>query len=327
MVQTTGQKFTVKHESGLLQYLFEIFPGQSKTGVKTTLRSGQVTVNGSATTAFDHPLKAGDTIVILPKGISIAREVKETARELVENEGIHIIYEDDDIIVVDKPSGLPTISTGKSQGEKTLYAHLNAYVKTKARAQRKENLIARLPVDRRTARVWIVHRLDRGTSGLLVLAKSEQAKNVLQSRWKELVIERIYTAFVEGEVTQESGAVQSWLTESPKSLKMHSSLVEVKDGQLAITHFRTISYVTRGKSGRVLYTKMEFQLQTGRKNQIRVHAADLGHPIAGDDKYGAETDPIRRLALHASTLVFRHPFKNEVLRFKSPLPDEFKRLG
>ena len=313
----TGQNFKVAHEGALLQYLFEILPGQSRTGVKNLLSKGQVLVNGEGQTAFDLPLKKGDTITILPKGISIARAVKSDAKDEVLKAGVKILFEDENYIVVDKPSGMLTVATGKEK--KTLYALLNAYIKVNARMQRKEDLISGKTPDRSTAKIWIVHRLDKGTSGALVFAKNERAKDILQSRWKDLVAERKSVAWLDGKVEKESGAIQTWLVENPKSLKMNSFDTEVKDGQLAITHYRVLSYSRR-------YTQVEFSLETGRKNQIRVHAASLGHPVAGDDKYGAETDPIKRLALHAATLVFRNPFSNKMVRCSSPLPESFERF-
>ena len=326
---TPGQKFTVAHDGPLLKYLYEIFPNQSKTGVKNLLAKGQVLVNGEQRTAFDHPLAAGDTLLILPKAISMARETSVSAREEVEKTGVKIVFEDDDYVVADKPSGLLTVSTAKGSQSKTgkkeatLYAILNAYVKATARARRKEDLASGRTPDRSTAKIWIVHRLDQGTSGLVVFAKNEHAKDVLQSRWKELVIERHYIAFLENKLEKESGAIQSWLVESPKSLIVYSYPEEVRNGQLAITHYKVLDFVHRGKN---VYTKAEFSLESGRKNQIRVHAASIGHPIAGDKKYGAETDPVRRLALHAATLVFRNPMSNEIVRLKSPLPAAFDKF-
>ena len=178
----TGQKFKVAHEAALLQYLFEILPGQSRTGVKNLLSKGQVLVNGEGRTAFDHPLKTGDVITILPKGISIARSVREDARDTVTKAGVKILFEDENYIVADKPSGMLTVATGKEKD--TLYSLLNAYVKVNARMQRKEDLIAGREPDRSTAKIWIVHRLDRGTSGVLVFAKNERAKDILQSKWR-----------------------------------------------------------------------------------------------------------------------------------------------
>ena len=326
---TPGQKFTVAHDGPLLKYLYEIFPNQSKTGVKNLLAKGQVLVNGEQRTAFDHPLKAGDALLILPKAISMARETGVNAREEVEKNGVKIVFEDDNYVVADKPAGLLTVSTARGSQSKTgkkeatLYAILNAYVKATARARRKEDLASGRTPDRSTAKIWIVHRLDQGTSGLVVFAKNEHAKDVLQSRWKELVIERRYVAFLEKKLEKESGAIQSWLVESPKSLIVYSYPEEVRNGQLAITHYKVLDYVHRGKN---VYTKAEFSLESGRKNQIRVHAASIGHPIAGDKKYGAETDPVHRLALHAMTLVFRNPMSGEIVRLKSPLPEVFDKF-
>ena len=314
----TGQQFKVAHEGALLQSLFEILPCLSRTGVKNLLSKGQVLVNGECKTAFDQPLKAGDKLTILPKGISIARSIREDARDTVTKAGVKILFEDENYMVVDKPSGMLTVATGKEKD--TLYSLLNAYVKVNARMQRKEDLIAGVRPDRSTAKIWIVHRIDRGTSGVLVFAKNERAKDILQSKWKDLVAERKYVAWLEGTVEKDQGAIQSWLVENPKSLKMNCYENEVKDGQLAITHYKVLS---RSKH----YTEVEFQLETGRKNQIRVHASyDLDHPIAGDEKYGAETSPIKRLALHAATLVFRNPFSGKMVRCASPVPESFERF-
>ena len=313
----TGQKFTVAHAAPLLQYLFEILSGQSRTGVKNLLSKGQVLVNGSSSTAFDLPLKAGDQLLILPKGVSMARSARQDAREEVLKTGVKIYFEDENYLVVDKPSGMLTVATGKEKD--TLYSLLNAYVKVNARMQRKEDLIEGREPDRSTAKIWIVHRIDRGTSGVLVFAKNERAKDIMQSKWKELVAERKYVAWLEGSLEADKGAIQSWLMENPKSLKMSSFQNEVKDGQLAITHYRVLSRSRR-------YTQVEFELETGRKNQIRVHAAELGHPIAGDEKYGAETNPVKRLALHAATLAFRNPFSGKMVRCSSPLPEAFERF-
>ena len=243
----------------------------------------------------------------------------------MEKAGVKILFEDEHYLVVDKPSGMLSVSSAhgsqakSGHREQTLYALLNAYVKVNKRMQRKEDLISGVAPDRSTAKVWIVHRLDKGTSGAVVFAKDEHAKDLLQSKWKELVAERRYVAWLEGKVEKDAGAIQSWLLESPKSLKMKSFDTEVKDGQLAITHYKVLQ---RTK----YYSEVEFELETGRKNQIRVHAAELGHPVAGDDKYGAQTNPIKRLALHAHTLVFRNPYSQKMVRCTSPLPDSFGRF-
>ena len=296
----------------LLETLLQMYPDRSRTSIKNMLSKGQIQVNGESVTAFDYPVGEKDKITILPKGISIARSVRSDARENVEKAGVKIYFEDDNYIVVDKPSGMLTVATGKEKN--TLYSLLNAYIKVNARMQRKEDLISGVKPDRSNAKIWIVHRLDRGTSGVLVFAKNERAKDILQSKWKELVLERKYVAWLEGNVESDQGAIQSWLVENEKSMKMKSFPTEVKDGQLAITHYKVLERTKH-------FTQVEFSLETGRKNQIRVHAAqELGHPVAGDEKYGAEWNPYKRLALHAHTLVFRNPFSGKTLRFTSPLP-------
>lgn len=311
----SGQNYQVSQGAFLLEYLFQLFPGQSRTGVKNMLSKGRILVNGESRTAFDLPLKKGDRITVLSKGISIARATRNDARSEVEKAGVQILFEDENYIVVDKPSGMLTVATGKEK--KTLYALLNAYIKVNARMQRKEDLLSGREPDRSTAKIWIVHRLDRGTSGVLVFAKNERAKDILQSKWKDLVAERKYIAWLEGKLEKERGAIQSWLAENPKSLKMVSLDQEAPGSQLAITHYRVLSCSRH-------YTQVEFSLQTGRKNQIRVHAASLEHPVAGDEKYGAQTDPVKRLALHAETLVFRNPFSGKTVRCTSPLPACFE---
>lgn len=311
----SGQNYQVSQDAFLLEYLFQLFPGQSRTGVKNMLSKGRILVNGESRTAFDLPLKKGDRITVLSKGISIARATRNDARSEVEKAGVQILFEDENYMVVDKPSGMLTVATGKEK--KTLYALLNAYIKVNARMQRKEDLLSGREPDRSTAKIWIVHRLDRGTSGVLVFAKNERAKDILQSKWKDLVAERKYIAWLEGKLEKERGAIQSWLAENPKSLKMVSLDQEAPGSQLAITHYRVLSCSRH-------YTQVEFSLQTGRKNQIRVHAASLEHPVAGDEKYGAQTDPVKRLALHAETLVFRNPFSGKTVRCTSPLPACFE---
>ena len=318
--------YTIEQDGALLASLFALFPTRSRTSIKNMLSKGQVQVNGQSVTAFDHPLRKGDKLTILPKGISIARSIRSDAREEVLKAGVQILFEDAYYLVVDKPSGMLCVSTARGSSaksghkEKTLYALLNAYVKVNARMQRKEDLLSGKEPDRSTAKVWIIHRLDKGTSGVVLFAKTEQAKNLLQSKWKELVAERKYVAWLEGKVEKDGGAIQSWLAENPKSLKMMSFPQEVKDSQLAITHYKVLR---RSR----YYTQAEFSLETGRKNQIRVHAAQLGHPVAGDEKYGAQTDPLRRLALHAQTLVFRNPYSQKMVRCTSPLPESFERLA
>lgn len=230
------------------------------------------------------------------------------------NDDLEIVYEDQWLIVVDKPCGLLTMSAGR-YGEETAYTMLTDYVN--------EN-------GRNGARVFIVHRLDRDTSGLLVFAKDQDTKLVLQENWNEAVKERRYTAILEGDIKDDEGWIETWLYENPKSLKVHCQPFRAgdsrenpprRDWQYASTHCRTIK---RGPIGEKPYTMVEFNLETGRKNQIRVHSEWIGHPIAGDRKYGAATDPIGRLALHAGGLSFIHPWTGKVMKFTSKTPRSFR---
>lgn len=238
------------------------------------------------------------------------------------NTDLEVIYEDDWLIVVNKPAGMLTMSTGKA-GEMTAYRILDAAHALETSGGRHRN-------DRKG--IFIVHRLDRDTSGLLVFAKDEETKLSLQENWNEAVLERKYIAILEGHIDSDEGWIESWLYENPKSMNVHCYSLRQddnpdrpprKDWQFAATHCRTIEHLTI--EGRP-YTKVEFELETGRKNQIRVHSQWIGHPIAGDRKYGAQTNPLGRLALHAHTLSFIHPWTGKAMSFTSRVPKSFKIL-
>lgn len=220
---------------------------------------------------------------------------------------LDILYEDDSIIVADKPSGLLTMSTGK-EGEITAYSILTDYVRS-ARGGRNT---------RDKGRIFIVHRLDRDTSGVIVFAKDEQTKHALQDDWNETILERKYIAAVEGTLEYDEGTVASYLKDNPKSMKVSSSWTD-NGGKYSVTHFKVLR-----SSGQ--YSLVEFELETGRKNQIRVHASVIGNPVAGDRKYGSASNPLHRLCLHASTLVFHHPRTGQLLRFDTGIPKDFMRL-
>lgn len=224
------------------------------------------------------------------------------------NKNLEIIYEDRWIIVVDKPSGLLTMSTGKNCTD-TAYSRLYGYMDG--------------------GRIFIVHRLDRDTSGLLVFAKDEETKRALQDNWNEAVLERRYIAILEGSIEDEEGWIETWMYENPKSMKVHChpfgpkdnpERPPVRDWKFAASHCRTLEHLSIGGKQ---YTKVEFELETGRKNQIRAHARWIGHPVAGDDKYDAQTSPFGRLALHAATLSFIHPWTGKTMKFNSRPPRSF----
>ena len=281
---------TITEPSTLMPFLLSSLSNKSRDNIKSLLRNRQVLVNGEPVTQFNHELKPGDTVVI-----SAARH---TGGLMARN--MRLVYEDEHLIVIDKNAGLLSMA---SDNEKYLTAYniLSTYVKS----QKPSN------------RIFIVHRLDRDTSGLMMFARSEKVQSLLQRDWKRNVTARTYVALVEGKVTEPEGIVKSYIYES-KSLIMHSTN-DPKKGDLAITRWRLL------KSGSE-YSLLEVTLETGKKNQIRLHMQETGHSIAGDKKYGASSSPISRLGLHASLLAFIHPVTGKEMRFESKIPAKFRRM-
>lgn len=282
----------VTKEAPLLAWLFETWPETKKKQVREWLKFGKVSVNGRVVTQFDRPLKPGDQVLIHSKGMA-APETKIPG-------GIRVRHEDADLLVVEKPAGLLSIASA-SEEEKTAYALLTRHV-------RRGNVRGR-------ERVWIVHRLDRETSGLMVFAKNEPAKAALQKNWD--AAEKKYLAVVEGELPQDAGKFESHLDES-NPLKVYPA-EEGPETRHAITHYR----VTKKGRGTSL---VELTLETGRRHQIRVQLAEAGCPIVGDKKYGAQLNPIKRIALHATSLRFMHPVTRREMRFESALPGDLGSL-
>ncbi|APB31639.1 RluA family pseudouridine synthase [Vagococcus teuberi] len=280
-------KFTVTEDAELLPFLL-ININKSRNSVKSILTRGQVAVNGKPTTKHNDKLVSGD-VVSIQSNESLMKE-----KALV---GLSVVYEDDDIIVIDKEAGLLSVATDKGN-EPTAHNQLMGYVKR----------------DHPKNRIYIVHRLDKDTSGVMLFAKKESVKHKLQETWKDSVQERLYTALVEGEVTKDKGTITSWLTES-KTFKVYSNPHD-NGGKKAVSHYK----VTRKNND---YSLLEVSLDTGRKNQIRVHMESIGHPIVGDKKYGATSNPLKRLGLHATTLVFTHPTTGKKMVFKSKVPRSF----
>lgn len=257
---------------------------------------------------------------------------------MIMKQGLKIVFEDDWLIVVEKPSGLLTMATDKGR-EVTAYSMLFDYVcectqqggKTPARGagQRGRGVQCRCPQEQ--PRIFIVHRLDRDTSGLLVFAKDEETKRALMDNWEDAVQERRYVAILEGQIESEEGYIETWMYENQKSLVVHCYDMRPgdtpdkpprKDWKYASSHCRKVKELSiEGKP----YTEVEFNLETGRRNQIRVHSQYIGHPIAGDKKYGALTNPIGRLALHAQGLAFIHPWTGKVMKFTAKRPKSFGR--
>jgi 23S rRNA pseudouridine1911/1915/1917 synthase len=244
-------------------------------------------------------------------------------------QGLKIVFEDDWLIVVEKPSGLLTMATDKGR-EVTAYSMLFDYV-CECAQQGGRGRGAQCRCQQEQPRIFIVHRLDRDTSGLLVFAKDEETKRALMDNWEDAVQERRYIAILEGQIDSEEGYIETWMYENQKSLMVHCYDMRPgdtpekpprKDWKYASSHCRKTRELTiDGKP----YTEVEFNLETGRRNQIRVHSQYIGHPIAGDRKYGAQTNPFGRLALHAQGLAFIHPWTGKTLKFTAPLPRNLRQ--
>ena len=285
---TSGKerKVTVQEASTLLPFLLETLKEQSRSSVKAMLGHGQISVNQRVTRQFDTELRPGDTV-----GINYGRGKVEFKNPL-----LRIVWEDDDLIVVNKKEGLLSISTERVK-QRTAYHLLNEYVKQSDPHNR----------------IYILHRLDRDTSGLMMFAKSPQIKEQLQSNWSQAITMRTYVAVVEGKPEKDTDLIVSNLTENRK---MQVYVAPQGDGKTAITRYKVLQSNAK-------YSLLELELETGRKNQIRVQMQSIGHPVAGDSKYGAETNPARRLMLHARKLYFIHPRTGEEMRFETRIPDAF----
>lgn len=278
-------------EKGLMDFIGEVMPDAKRNDVKRWLKYGHVRVNGSVVSAFDFPVTPGAEVEI-----NFTRPFVTFHHHRME-----LVYEDDDIIVVNKGYGLLSVGTGApangktGKPQETAYNILKDYVK------------ARNPLNK----IFVVHRLDRHTSGLMMFAKSVEMQEAMQHNWNNMVLSRKYVALVEGVVEQNEGEMRSYLEENDV-FKVYSG-AEGGGGKLAVTRFKVLR---RYKTASLV----EFELDTGRKNQIRVHAADMGHPIVGDVKYGGHTSRLHRLALHAQTLRFAHPRTRRDMHFVSDLP-------
>ena len=286
------QSFTVDEASTVLPFLLQKMPSRGRNKVKALLLHRQVSVDGKMVTRHDHPLSVGQVVTILAKGFR-----KEGWAQL--DYGLKLLYEDEHLLIVDKPPGLLTIATDQEK-LRTAYRVLTDYVKDQEA----------------NARVFIVHRLDRETSGILMFAKTEAVKLRLQQAWTELVFERQYVAVVEGSVSRQEGLIDTWLKETATKLMV---VTPEGIGERARTHYRVIKKTHD-------YTQLAVRLDTGKKNQIRVHMQAMGHPVAGDKRYGAKTDPLHRLGLHARILAFYHPVSQVELRFETAVPPLFETL-
>ena len=284
-----------------MEFLIAKMGGMTKSSVKQLLGQRRVKVGNVVQTRHDFALKAGDVVTVSSgRGNSQLTHPK-----------LKIVYEDDDLIVVNKQPGLLTVAATPGSSETTVMSILRAYVK-------KQNA---------RAGIYVVHRLDRETSGLLVFARSEELQHYMRQYWRELVTERTYIALAEGILEPREGKITTWLTEDKRNAVVYSSPVD-DGGDIAITNYKVLRTAKGDGLEAKGYSLVELHLETGRTNQIRVHLASKGCPVVGDRKYGHgnESSPIDRLCLHAKVLEFIHPLTEKKVRFESPVPKEFNRV-
>lgn len=280
----------VNASTDLISFLSASLSDRKRKTILSLLKHRQVSVDRTVVTQYNHPLKPGQQITINWSKVVQGGKHK----------GVKIVFEDPYLFVIDKPPGLLSIATDKEK-EHTALRILSDQVKD---------------IDPRN-RIFVVHRLDREVSGLMLFARSKDVQHRLQGAWQKDVLERRYVAVVEGQVAQEQGTITSWLKENQARIVYSSPTPQ--DGQRAVTHYRVLKKCAR-------FSLLEVTLETGRKNQIRVHMKDMGHPVAGDKKYGATLKIIPRLGLHARILAFRHPISGEHLHFETPIPPLFLHL-
>lgn len=296
----------------LLELMQAKLGGMSVTSIKQLLRARRVQVNGAITTRGDQALNAGDEVTIL----------SQAGTTTLHHPKLSLVYEDDYLLVVNKKQGLLTVPTNPDSAETTALSILKAYV----RRQHPRN------------NVYVVHRLDRETSGLLVFAKTPQLQEYMRTYWRQLVTKRTYIALAEGIFAEPQGTITTWLTEDKRNAMVYSSPVD-DGGQKAVTHYEVLGTrciePAKGSAnipaaamvdGKICLSLVALNLETGRTNQIRVHLASIGHPVVSDRKYGHGNSfaPVDRLCLHARILEFIHPATEQVVHFETPIPKEFK---
>lgn len=281
--------YTVAEPTTLLPFLLTTIKGKSRNNIKSLLSRKLVTVDGKPTSQFDTPLAPGQVVTIL--------SVPAPRQDALP---FPLLYEDEHIIVVNKPAKLLSVANEKEK-TRTAYHMVTDYVKN----QHIDN------------RIFVIHRLDRDTSGVLMFAKDAQTKELFQSRWNEIVTRRGYQAVVEGIPRRASDTIKTHLVETKTHLIFSGE--PGRNAQEAITNYKMV----KAGSG---YALLDISIDTGRKNQIRVHMAEMGNPIAGDKQYGAGTNPIGRLCLHANELSFIHPITGKPTTFIAKTPRDFNRV-
>ena len=285
------KQFEVKEPCELLEFLLLTFKDQSRNSVKSLLGSHRVSIDGAPVTQFNFKLYPGDTVII--SNSPIRRKTRSN---------LPIIYEDNDLIVINKPTKLLSVPSDNEKGS-TAFRMVNDYLQQKDKHNR----------------AFIVHRLDEDTSGVLMFAKNAKMANALTDgdNWNNLTKKRGYYAIVEGQLEKKEGTITSYLKKNAQNMMFSSK--KKGDGLLAITKYKVMSETKD-------YSLVDVNIETGRKNQIRVHFGDLGHYIIGDDKYGEPSNPLKRLGLHAYELDIINPLNGKLMKFKAPMPKEFENL-
>lgn len=274
----------VKENSTLLEYILKyIEPNRKKA--KQLLSNKAIIINNKNISQFNHPVYINDKI-----------EIKKFTNTKIQDK-INIIYEDENIIVVNKPSGLLTISTEKEK-EHTLYAMISDYIKEK----------------NKHSRIFIVHRLDKDTSGIIILAKNEKTKQLYQNNWNNIIKYRGYTAVIEGIPQKQEDIITLFLKEN-KNFKVYPT----RDGEKSITKYKV-------KYSNDKYSLLDIEILTGKKNQIRATMEYLKHPIVGDIKYGSKDKSLGRLGLHAHKLIIQNPITKKEMIFESRIPNSFIKI-
>jgi 23S rRNA pseudouridine1911/1915/1917 synthase len=281
--------YTVNEESGILEFLLKNVNGESKTKIKATLNGRGIKVNGKTVSQFDYMLKPG-------MKVSVSKTKKNNP---FKSRYVKIVYEDKWLVVIEKNIGILSMAGGHSS--LNVKSVLDEYFRK----------------SRQKCTAHVVHRLDRDTSGLMIYAKDIETEQILEHNWHQIVYDRRYVAVVSGEMENDEGTVNNWLKDN-KAYITYSSPID-NGGKYAVTHYHVLKRTTD-------HSLVEFKLETGRKNQIRVHTQDLGHPVCGDIKYGNGDDPLHRLCLHAYMLCFTHPATGEPMEFEIPVPTIFRSL-
>lgn len=288
MDQNQYKKYIVKEPAKLLDWLLANL-GESRSKVKAILSGHGIMVGSKIVTQFDYPLQPGMNVYVS----------KNKRNDTFKSRWLRIVYEDRYIIVIDKKPGVLSMAAGHSS--LNVKSILDEYFRE----------------TRQHCRAHVVHRLDRDTSGLMMYAKDKQTEFDLEEDWHNIVYDRRYVAVLSGVMEDDEGTIQSWLKDN-RAYYTYSSYTD-NGGKLAITHFHVLE---RSDT----HSLVEFRLETGRKNQIRVHSADMGHPVCGDTKYGNGDDPIGRLCLHAYKLCFYHPKNHRRMEFETDIPQSFRQL-